>query len=139
MGQARRGECLASRDGGGDCQGGCLSNARFLTTTWNLNPSRKNLHLYAYFASAAAALTNGSTNIPSSRVLGSANGGPFSTFTSNSPFGAADSLQVFTIPILGSNKKSARTDSLQLKIDTTGLLLPAGSYTGLLNLQAQAL
>jgi len=37
------------------------------------------------------------------------------------------------------NFVGTRTDSLNLRINTTGLNLPAGTYTGLLHIQAQAL
>ena len=38
-----------------------------------------------------------------------------------------------------SNNPATRTDSLNLQINTTGLNLPAGAYTGVLHIQAQVI
>jgi hypothetical protein len=110
-----------------------------INTQWILNQGRNRVRLYAYFSNAAAALSSGATNIPSSRVLGSANGGPFRTFTRNSPFGPARSVRIFNQVIRNNNRTGQRTDQLQLEINTTGLTLPPGIYTGLLLIQAQAI
>lgn len=111
-----------------------------ITTSWVLLPGRTRVRLYVYFASAAAALSDGAgTNIPSSRVLGSVNGGAFQTITNNSPFGAGRSLRIFRQVITNANLNASRTDNLGLRVDTTGLLLPAGVYTGLLIIQARAI
>jgi hypothetical protein len=116
------------------------STAITVTTIWVLHPSIGAVALYAYFTSAVAALSNGAgTNIPSSRVAGSANGAAFSAFTGNSPFAAGSSITLATWRILGNNRNGNRQDTLGLQIDTTGLALPAGVYTGVLNIQAQAL
>jgi hypothetical protein len=40
---------------------------------------------------------------------------------------------------LGFNRNSSHSDTLNLNINTTGLALPAGTYTGTLHIQAQAL
>lgn len=111
-----------------------------ITTSWVLQPGRTTVFLYGYFFSAPAALTDGAgDNIASARVLGSFNGGAFAAFNANSPFAAGSSLQLFSLRILGFNKNSQRTDNLGLEIDTTGQLLPAGIYSGLLVIQAQAI
>lgn len=113
-----------------------------VNTSWVLQPSRGTMNVYAYFVSAAAALTH-STDvtfvIPTSRVEGQINAGAFSAFTGNSPFGAGSSLTVASVAIVGNNKNSSRSDSLTLRIDTTGAALPAGTYTGTLLIQAQAI
>jgi hypothetical protein len=111
-----------------------------INTSWVLLPGRTRVRLYAYFANGATALSNGAgTNIPNTMVLGSVNGGAFRTITRNGPFGAGRSLRLFTQAINAGNLNAKRTDSLGLQINTTGLLLPAGIYTGLLILQAQAI
>lgn len=110
-----------------------------ITTSWKLHPPLT-ATTYAYFLSAAAALSDGAgDNIASSRVLGSVNGGAFTTFTGASPFSASTSLQIFSVLIKGFNRNGSHTDSLNLEIDTTGVLLPAGIYSGLLVIQAQAI
>lgn len=116
------------------------SSAITVTTSWTLRPSVGAVTAYAYFTSAAAALTDGSgDNIPSSSVSGSVNGGAFGAFTGTSPFAANSSITLSSTRILGNNKTGSHSDTLNLSINTTGLTLPSGTYTGVLNLQAQAL
>ncbi|MBI3484406.1 MAG: hypothetical protein HY012_04555 [Acidobacteria bacterium] len=111
-----------------------------ITTTWDVQPSVGNLTLYAFFSSTTAALSNGAgNNIASSRVKGSVNGGAFVPFTGISPYAAGSSLQIFTFRVLGSNRRGTRNDTLNLQIDLTGAVLPAGTYSGTLLIQAQAL
>ena len=89
---------------------------------------------------AASALADGAgDNIPSANVSGSVNGGAFTALTGASPFAAGSSLAIFNQFIFFFNINATRTDSLNLRIDTTGLNLPAGTYTGVLHIQAQGL
>ena len=111
-----------------------------INTSWTLSPSVGTVKTYAYFTSAAAALTDGAgDNIPSTSVSGSINGGAFGAFTGASPFAAASSVTITTIRILGNNKSGNQSDTLNMRINTTGLNLPAANYTGVLVIQAQAL
>ena len=119
-----------------------------ITTTWILLPSRTSVQLYGFFASSAAALTDGYSapdNIPSSAVLGQVPTGTPTTYTAFSQtaagFGAASaSLSLFTqaIALASHNFVGTRTDNLSLEI-VTPATLPAGTYTGTLTLQAQAI
>jgi hypothetical protein len=94
---------------------------------------------WAYFTVPGAALTNGAgNNIPAARVRGSVNGGAYNAFTNASPFSAA-SLRIYRVNTFFLNRNVQRTDTLALQIDTTGLGLPAGTYTGVLVIQARAL
>jgi len=111
-----------------------------VTTAWTLRPSVGAVTTYAYFTTAAAALTDGSgDNIPSANVSGSVNGGAFGPFTGASPFGGATAVTLSSTRILGNNRTGSHADTLNLSITTTGLSLPAGTYTGVLNIEAQAL
>jgi hypothetical protein len=111
-----------------------------ITTAWALLATRSSLTLYAFCASPTAALTDGSgDNIPAANLTGSPNGGAFSSFTANSPFGTGTSLAIFTQAITTGNLNSTRTDTLNLNINTTGLSLPVGTYTGVLTIRAQAI
>jgi len=116
------------------------SSAITVNTSWVLNPGVARVRVYAYFTNAAAALTDGAgDNIPSSSVSGSANGGAFGTFTRPSPLSGATSVRISRTAITGLNLSGSKVDTLNLTISTTGLNLPAGTYTGVLNIQAQAL
>jgi len=116
-----------------------------VVTSWSLKPGRNNIAVWAYFTSAAAALnpvTAGNTvTIPSSAVKIQVNGaGAFNPCSNVSPFNAAASgLQIGATSITGNtNINGARTDTLAYQIDTTVVpQLPADSYTGVLNIQAQ--
>jgi hypothetical protein len=111
-----------------------------ITTTWDISPSVGNLTLYGFFSTATAALSNGAgNNIASSRVNGSVNGGAFAPFTGISPYAAGSSLQIFMFRVIGNNRRGTRNDTLNLQIDLTGAVLPAGTYSGTLLIQAQAL
>lgn len=113
-----------------------------VSTNWTLHPGGSpTLSLYGYFASSTAALSNGGgLNIPSANVLAGVNGGAPAAFNQTGPFGAGGaSLQIYSLVITGVNKNSSRNDTLDLYINLTSQPnLPAGTYTGLLNLQAQA-
>lgn len=117
-----------------------------VTTAWVLKPGRTTVAVWAYFTSAASALVHQTAgnivDIPSSAVKIQVGGaGAFNALTAVSPFNAAASgLQIgSTIAITGVNKNSSRTDTLAYQIDTTVVpQLPADTYIGTLNLQAQA-
>ena len=73
-------------------------------------------HTDRRFSYSAAALTN-------TVVFGAANAG----------------LQLANVAITGANKNSSRTDVMAFNINLSSLAqLPANTYTGTLNIQAQA-
>jgi hypothetical protein len=119
-----------------------------IITSWVLSTSETSIVLNSYFASAAAALTDGAPtpdNIPSSDVFGVVSTGIPTTNTpytqTISGFGAAGAaLQLFNQAIASGNFSGTRTDDLTLSIALpgTGLTIPAGSYTGTLTFMAQA-
>lgn len=120
------------------------------TTKWVLKPGRTAVGVYAYFASSTAALTgtaSGST-IPSSAFsiadtgAGSGGAGTSGALTSSVAFGGTSAgLQLANVAITGTNKNASRTDAMTFNIDLSGGTLPqlpADTYTGTLNIQAQA-
>jgi hypothetical protein len=110
-----------------------------ITTTWSLDTTRTGIDLYAYFSSGDALTDGVGNNIPTTSVLGSVNGGAASDFTIATPFGA-NGKTVFTQAVgAGTYSGTRGPDTIDLAIDTTGLGLPSGAYTGTLNIQAQAL
>lgn len=112
------------------------------TTAWVLQPGRTAVGVYAYFTSAAAALTDGAgDNIPSADFFISDNGGASTALTNSVTFsgGQNSGLQLANVPITGANKNSNRTDVMAFNINLSSLpQLPANTYTGTLNIQAQA-
>ena len=111
------------------------------TTKWVLKPSRTAVGVYAYFASAAAALTDGAgDNIPSSDFYIADNAGASTALTATVPFGGAlAGLQLANVPITAANRNASRTDAMAFNINLSTLpALPAATYTGTLNIQAQA-
>ena len=112
------------------------------TTTWVLKPSVSRLNLYAFFSSSGSALTNGAgNNIPSANFQISNNAGAFTALTHTVPFGGANAgLQLSSTRILGNNKSGTRNDVMNFNINLGPLPnLPAGTYTGTLTIQAQAI
>jgi hypothetical protein len=111
-----------------------------ITTTWTLGKTRTSMKLFAYFSSTTALTDGAGDNIPTSSVLGSINAGAFAPFTGGTgPFGV-NSIQVFSQVVGAAGTfNSTHSDNVALQINTTGLALPAATYTGTLNIQAQAL
>ena len=116
------------------------SAAISIKTKWSLATFISQLSLYAYFTSPASALADASGhNIPAANVSGSVNGGAFGAFTGTSPFAGTSAVTLFSQYVLGFNISQSRTDTLNLRINTTGLTLAPGNYAGLLVIQAQAI
>ncbi|MFL5401514.1 MAG: hypothetical protein ACJ8BF_01710 [Gemmatimonadales bacterium] len=113
-------------------------------TSWNVNPGQTNtVNLVAYFTIPAQAMVGGTTQIPSSRILGRMLTGIPATFTAIAQNGiggvgtAGGSLRLFGVNIGGGNKNASRTDNLDLQLNLVGFpTLGAGVYTGVLNLRA---
>jgi hypothetical protein len=112
------------------------------TTSWALKPSVGSVKVYAFFASSAAALTDGAgDNIPSADFQISTNAGPFTALTTTVPFGGANAgMLLSTTRILGNNRSGSHTDLMNFNINlTTVPSLPAATYTGTLTIRAQAI
>ncbi len=111
------------------------------TTTWIAKPGR-NLSLYAYFSSSTSALSDGAgDNIPSADFLVSDNAGAFTALTNTVAFGgAAAGLRLYTVRITGANRTGTHADNMLFRINLSTLpQLPAGTYAGTLNIQAQVI
>jgi hypothetical protein len=87
-------------------------------------------------------MVGGGTQIPSSRLQGRMTTGipaAFTAFTQNGLGGvgsAGGSLRLFSLNINNGNRRSNRTDNLDLRLDLVGFPpLPAGTYTGVLNIR----
>jgi len=111
------------------------------TTNWISKPGR-NLSVYAYFSSSTAALSDGAgDNIPSSAFQISDNAGAYTPLTNTVAFGGASAgLQLYNVKITGTNKTGNHIDDMLFNIDLSTLpQLPAGTYAGTLNIQAQVI
>jgi hypothetical protein len=110
-------------------------------TSWALKTTRKSVNVYAYFSSANALTDGGSDIIPNTSVSGSINGGAAAPFTTGTPFGGNFGLAPVFTQVVGAATtfNNTHTDSIALSISTVGLNLPAATYTGVLNIEAQAL
>ena len=112
------------------------------TTSWTTRPGRFFLSVYAFFATSAAALTDGvGDNIPSSAFQISDNGGAFQALTNATPFGGANAgLRLGTTFLLFSGLQGTRTDAMNFNINLSSLpQLPAGTYTGTVTVQVQVI
>jgi len=102
----------------------------------------QNVNVYAYFNSAAAALTNAGNNIPSSAFQISANGGAFQPLVNTEVFGGANAgVRISNFFTLFPGFGSTHNDTMAFNIDLSGGTLPSlppGTYSGTLNIRAQA-
>jgi hypothetical protein len=107
-------------------------------TDWNLTAG-SSVRLIGYFAVPAQALANGTSFIPTSKVLGRVGATAYAPFTGGAVGGvgvANGSLQLFSQAVGAGTFLGTRTDNLDLRLDLTGTTTVAGNYTGTLNLQA---
>jgi hypothetical protein len=110
------------------------------TTTWTLQPGRTAVGVYAYFTTTTALTDGAGNNIPSSAFFVVDNTNPSTALTSNTPWSTGTGLQMANVAITGTNRSANRTDVMTFNIDLTSLpQLPAATYTGTLNIQAQAI
>jgi hypothetical protein len=129
------------------------SNTSTIQTAWVLKPGRTQVGIWAWVANGAAALSDGAgDNIPASAVTASAAGSGSAGGALNSSASggagvpafitpaAATGVQIGQVTITGLNKVSNTTTTLTWNINTTGTpQLPAATYTGTVNIQAQAI
>ncbi len=108
------------------------------TTDWVLVPGRT-LSVYAYFT-GVNALTSGTNNIPNTAFYINNNGTGMAPLTTVTTWGPG--LEMEHIAITAANPTGTATDAMTFNIDlSTGTLptLPAGTYTGTLNIRAYAI
>jgi hypothetical protein len=113
------------------------------TTKWALATTRSSVGVYAYFASTTALTDGAGDNIPTSAFSISDNAGAAAPVTGSVVFGAAGAgLKLANVALASGNFSGSRTDAMTFNIDLSGGALPslpAATYTGTLNIQAQAL
>lgn len=123
-----------------------------IQTAWVLKPGRTQVNVWAWVPNNVAALSDGAgDNIPASAVTAAASGSGSAGGALNSSVSggagvpafvtpaAATGVQIGSVAITGANKASNTTTTLTWNINTTGIAqLPAATYTGTVNIQAQA-
>ncbi len=109
-------------------------------TSWVLAAGRT-VNVYAYF-DTSVALTDGTNPIPNTAFSISNNGGAYATLTNATPWTAFGyRLENVAISTANGNLSGSTSDQMAFNINlSTGTLpsLPAGVYTGTLNIRAQA-
>lgn len=128
------------------------STTSTIQTAWVLQPGRTKVTIWAWVANGAQALTDGAGDfIAASQVTATAAGsgsagGALSTSVNGGAGvpafitpATATGVQIGTVAITGANKASSTTTTLTWNISTTATpQLPAATYTGTVNIQAQA-
>jgi hypothetical protein len=111
---------------------------------WNLAPNSGRIALVASFATRAQALTNGTSNIPSTRVQARMLTGAVRTWAAinangvggvGTP-GASRVLWRYRVCNSTACRVRSRTDNLELRLNLVGLPTTSGTYTGVLTLRA---
>lgn len=128
------------------------STTSTVQTAWVLKPGRTQVTVWAWVPITAQAMADAGTDyIPASAISataagsGSAGGALNASVSGGAGVPAfvtpstATGVQIGSVAITGANKASSTTTTLTWNIDTTGIpQLPAASYTGVVNIQAQA-
>ena len=128
------------------------STTSTIRTAWVMRRGVTRVGVWAWVPNGAASLTNGAgANIPASAVTATAAGsgsagGALNTVASGGAGvpafvtpAAAMGVQIGQIRINGRNRTGNTTTTLTWNINTTGVpQLPAATYTGTVNIQAQA-
>lgn len=109
------------------------------TTNWDLKPQRNQVAVCVYLSGALTGTGGNADTIPAANVKGRPGGsGSFTALTANA-CGQSNALSISTTVIDNANRKNgSKNDSVGLEIDQTGLSLSADTYSGTLNIVAQA-
>ena len=121
------------------------SQAITISSTYTIT-SENHVMLYAYFT-GNAALSSNTASIAASSLYGrcpTGNPTSYTAFTQTSPYSGSSALELYSVYTGGygggGSGSVSRSDSLYLQINLgTVSNLPAGTYTGTLVFQAEAL
>jgi len=113
-----------------------------VTVTTTCNCFLQTVNVYAYFNNAASALSQSGNNIPSSAFQISANSGGFQSLINTEPFGGVSAgIRISNFFTFFPGFGSPHSDTMNFNIDLSGGTLPSlppGTYSGTLNIRAQA-
>jgi hypothetical protein len=113
-----------------------------MSVTWNLNPAEvQGFQVIGYFANSAAALMNheDGVTVPSSRVLGRMDSGPFRAFGDTNEVGPpGGSLTLMRQSIVNGAARGTRASLLEMRLDQENMPdLPKGNYEGMLYIEVR--
>ena len=111
------------------------------TTSWVLSASRTSVKVFAYFSSTTALTgANPANFIPAADFIGVANGGAQTTFSAGAVTAVSTGvgMLVSTTAITSGNLTGSKNDTLALSLVNNSGVFTTDSYTGVLNIQAQA-
>lgn len=122
------------------------TGALTITTSWVLSAARTRIDVNLFFATPTAALTDGaSNNIPASQVFANINGSAFTACNTNPAPAVAGVATTggtcnvgYGAVITAANRTSSHSDAFILQLQGLSSSLPAGTYTGQLNIVAGA-
>jgi hypothetical protein len=118
-----------------------------VTTTWTLASGHTSLNTNLYFTTPTAALSNGAGgNIPTSDIFANMDGGTFDNCTQPVTPGIPSTVAGATCNAgfglnaaqLATQLSGTATHAFQLQLQGLSATLPAGTYTGVLNIAAGA-
>jgi len=125
-----------------DSKDAAASGPIAVVTSWNLAVGGGNVFTVAYFASIAAALTDGTHDIPASDVFASINGAPAAACTLANVNVAAANPGAICPQIFGGigvTAQGTHSDSLLLSLTSaTAFPVSASGYAGTITISAQA-
>lgn len=109
------------------------------TTNWDLKPSRTQVQVCAFLSGSLTGTGGNTDTIPPANVKGQPGAsGSFFALT-GSACGQSNALSISTTAINAANRKNgSKSDSVAVEIDQTALTLSADTYSGTLNIIAQA-
>ena len=111
-----------------------------VTTSWNLAVGGGNVFTVAYFSTNTAAMTDGTLNIPTSKVFASINSGTATVCTRVDVNVAAANPGGICPEIfagIGVTAQGTHSDTILLSL-SSGADFPAASYAGTITISAQA-
>jgi hypothetical protein len=109
------------------------------TTRWNLNPTRTTVTVCAFLSGPLNGTGGNTDTIPVANILGSpAATGTYTAFTGTG-CGQPNELTINTYSTASTGSKNVtESESVALEINDSTLTLQADTYTGTLNIVAQA-
>src|SRR5574337_237225 len=110
------------------------------TTTWDLKPQRNTVTVCVYLSGALTGTGANTDTIPVANILAQANGGgSFLAMTGNGcgQAGNAFVVNTYTLATVG-RKNISKNDNVSLEINNSALSLEPDTYSGTLNIVAQA-